>query len=57
VYRSVRDRGGECLACFRPRLVTRVRVGVHLEYRWEGSAEPRVRQIQPDAAKGGRAAR
>jgi hypothetical protein len=49
VYRSVRHRGGECLACFRPRLVTRVRVGVHLEYRWEGTAEPRVRQVQPNA--------
>jgi RES domain-containing protein len=42
VYRSVRHSGGECLACFRPRLVKRVRVGVHLEYRWEGKKEPRV---------------
>jgi len=42
VYRSVRHKGGECVACFRPRLVRRVRVAAHYEYRWEGAPTPRV---------------
>lgn len=45
VYRSVRHAGGECLACFRPRLVNNVRVGGHYEFRWEGRPEPRVRKL------------
>lgn len=45
VYRSVRHKGGECLACFRPRLVARVRIGAHFEYRWTGTPEPEVRRI------------
>ena len=45
VYRSVRHATGECLACFRPRLVRRVRVAGHYEYRWEGSRTPRVRKL------------
>lgn len=45
VYRSVRDPTGECLACFRPRLVRNVRAGGHFEYRWEGGPEPRVRRL------------
>jgi hypothetical protein len=47
VYRSVRDPGGECLACFRPALVRKVRAGGHYEFRWEGSPEPRVRKMLP----------
>jgi hypothetical protein len=47
VYRSVRDAGGECLACFRPALVRHVRAGGHYEFRWEGSPEPRVRKMLP----------
>ena len=42
VYRSVRHDGGECVVSFRPKLVTQVRPAGHFEYRWEGSAEPRV---------------
>jgi hypothetical protein len=45
VYRSVRERSGECIACFRPRQVRNVRAGGHYEFRWEGSAEPRVRKL------------
>jgi hypothetical protein len=45
VYRSVRHAGGECLACFRPRLVRNVRVGGHYEFRWEGRPEPLVRKL------------
>ena len=44
-YRSVRHRGGECLACFRPPLVKDVRVGGHYEFRWDGSPEPAVRKL------------
>ncbi len=47
VYRSVRHAGGECLACFRPRLVGKVRVAAHYEYVWEGTPEPRVRRLAP----------
>ena len=42
VYRSVRHAGGECIACFRPRLVLNVRVAAHYEYRWEGRADPAI---------------
>lgn len=45
VYRSVRHPGGECLACFRPRLVRRLRVGAHFEYRWAGTREPVVTKL------------
>lgn len=46
LYRSVRDaKRGDCLCCFRPRLVLNVRVGGHYEYRWEGTRTPRVRKI------------
>jgi hypothetical protein len=46
VYRSVRDEGGECLACFRPALVANVRVAAHYEYRWEGHPTPRVIRLR-----------
>ncbi len=42
LYRSVRDRAGENIVCFRPRLVLNVRVAAHYEFRWEGSPTPRV---------------
>ena len=45
VYRSVRHAGGECLACFRPVLVRRVRAGGHYEFRWSGRPEPSVRKL------------
>jgi hypothetical protein len=45
VYDSVRDPGGTCLACFRPRLVQRVRVAAHYEYRWTGSPTAAVRRL------------
>lgn len=46
VYRSVRDPEGECLACFRPRLVANVRVGGHYEFRWDGRPEPIIKPIK-----------
>lgn len=45
VYRSVRHNAGQCLACFRPLLVSNVRTGAHYEYRWEGKPEPRVTEL------------
>ena len=45
VYPSVRDRDGTCLACFRPRLVARVRQGGFYEYRWTGDRQPTVRRL------------
>ena len=46
VYRSVRKHGGTCIACFRPRLLARVRVGAHYEYRWHGGGAPLVRRLR-----------
>lgn len=48
LYRSVRDTAhhGDCLCCFRPRLVANVRVGGHYEYVWEGAPTPKVRKIR-----------
>jgi hypothetical protein len=45
VYESVRQAGGECVACFRPRLVTKARVAAHYEYRWDGTSAPRVKKL------------
>jgi RES domain len=45
LYHSVRDPGGECLVCYRPRLVLNVRAAAHYEYRWEGSRVPRVNRL------------
>lgn len=46
LFRSVRHPGGECVACYRPRLVGNVRQGAHFEYRWEGTREPRVVRLE-----------
>jgi hypothetical protein len=45
VYPSVRHRGGECVACFRPPLVQNVRAAAHYEFVWEGKPEPRVTRL------------
>jgi hypothetical protein len=45
VYRSVRYKGGECLACFRPKLIKNVRQGDHFEYRWHGTREPSISKL------------
>ena len=45
VYHSVRHKGGECLACFRPKQVKNVRQGDHFEYRWHGTRMPTIRKL------------
>jgi hypothetical protein len=45
LYDSVRHAGGECIVCFRPPLVRKVRVAAHYEYVWDGKPEPRVRRL------------
>jgi len=45
VYTSVRHPSGQCIACFRPKLVKRVRVAAHYEFVWEGQPAPRVRRL------------
>jgi hypothetical protein len=45
LYRSVRRPGGECIACFRPRLVLNVRQDAHFEYCWEGTPRPAIRKL------------
>jgi hypothetical protein len=36
VYPSVRHKGGTCLACFRPALVSHVRLGSRWRFTWPG---------------------
>lgn len=36
LYRSVRDRGGECIAALRPPAVSIPHQGPHLRYVWDG---------------------
>jgi RES domain-containing protein len=43
VYPSVRHRGGTCLVCFRPALVSNVRRGTTYRFTWDGSPTPQVR--------------
>ena len=47
IYRSVRCLDGECVACFRPRLVLNVRPDAHFDYRWEGTRTPRIKTMKP----------
>lgn len=35
-YDSVRREGGECVALYRPKMLTNVRQGAHLLYKWNG---------------------
>jgi RES domain-containing protein len=42
VYPSVRHKGGTCLACFRPALVTNVRRHKTYRFTWRGTPEPEV---------------
>jgi hypothetical protein len=46
IYRSVRHPGGECIACYRPKLVANVRQGAHFEYRWNGSRRPEIKELK-----------
>jgi RES domain len=46
LYRSVRHAGGECVACFRPRLVTNVRAAAHFQYRWSGTRAPMITRVR-----------
>lgn len=45
IYLCVRRPGGECIACFRPKLVRNVRPDAHFEYRWEGGRTPAIRKL------------
>jgi len=45
IYPSVRDRGGTCIVCFRPKLVGRVRQGGFYEYRWTGERQPAITKL------------
>jgi len=42
VYPSVRRRGATCVACFRPALVTNVRLGRTYRFTWSGTPRPVV---------------
>ncbi len=43
LWGSVRDPdNGECVACFRPKLIRNVRPDAHFEYRWHGGPTPTI---------------
>src|SRR5581483_9767213 len=45
LYRSVGRKGGECVVCFRPRLISNLRACQHFEYLWEGSRTAMIREL------------
>lgn len=48
VYPSVRRAGGTCVACFRPALVTHVRLGACWRFTWPGDGgSPMVARERP----------
>lgn len=55
IYRSVRYPGGQCIACFRPGLVTNVRAGAQFEYHFEDhgpdARKPRIRRLSSGRAR------
>jgi hypothetical protein len=42
VYPSVRQRGGTCVACFRPALVMNVRRAKTCRFTWTGTPQPAI---------------
>jgi hypothetical protein len=44
-YDSVRDKGGECIGAFVPRIVSRVRLKQALEFVWDGARIYQVRLV------------
>jgi hypothetical protein len=36
VYNSVRNPGGQCLAAFRPRIISRAHIRKYIQFRWDG---------------------
>lgn len=44
VYPSVRHKAGTCIACFRPALVTNVRIGRRFRFTWTGAPKPAIEQ-------------
>lgn len=42
IYPSVRNRGGTCIACFRPALVMNVTRHASYRFRWSGEPEPAI---------------
>jgi hypothetical protein len=45
-YDSVRREGGECVALFRAKLLTNVRQGAHLLYKWNGTEIGQVYELR-----------
>jgi hypothetical protein len=45
IYRSVRDAGAHCLACFRPKQILNVRQARHFRYTWAGRPHPHITEL------------
>ena len=50
IYPSVRQRGGTCIACFRPTLVYNVRQGAQLEFRLHAERKFQPGQVREKTA-------
>jgi hypothetical protein len=46
VYDSVRREGGECVILFRPKMLSNVRQGAHLIYKWNGAEIGQVYELR-----------
>jgi RES domain-containing protein len=47
VYDSVRHRAGECVAVFRPRLISNCRESHQIAYEWDGTTISNMHVMQP----------
>jgi|SRR5262245_51993242 len=45
IYTSVCHPKHDCIACFRPKLISNVRQGDHFEYRWRGDRRPTITKL------------
>jgi len=45
IYQNVRRASGECIACFRPAIVAKVRTGGYFKYRWKGGRVPAIGKL------------
>ncbi len=46
VYKSVRNAGGECVAVFRPRLISNCTIHKYFQFRWDGSRIVAIAELQ-----------
>lgn len=45
LYPSVRKRGGQCVAIFKPHIIQNIRQGSTWEFNWSGTPTPKIKSI------------